>query len=587
MKKHAAFISEVRSRKSDVRSRKPESVLCRLSSVLCRLFSVLCRPSSVLCPLSSVVYPLSSVFFLGAVITLCSQLTPLEASRQFLTGLTVAENRQADLPAPVFASTQVAQAQVTEAMKQSIVHLKTSFYGYEQTQPWRHKDLSKNWACACAVGEYEVLTTAWNVANLAFVKALIYGQNEFVGAKIKVVDYESNLCLIELDPNAVSKPLKPLVFTEDYRKGAEVDFYWLSSDNHLYNGRGYLDRTKVQKTNTSYEKRLHYIAANTSHRTRVGQVYCVGSEPIGIASRSNENKEASLIPAEVINRFLAAVRTENAGTGAADGDYEGFGAVGFTASELLDPAVRSFLKMPASLKTGAYVTDVYNLGTASDVLKKADVILAIDGNTLNSYGQFMHPKYEWLLFHHLVTNKTVGETVLFELWRNGAKIQVQAEVKNFKTSEMLVPYHEYDRQPEYIITGGFILQKLTRGYLARWGEDWTGKVSPHLYHYCRDLAFKPTSERSNIVILSYVLPANINIGYNSLRQIVVKKFNGMAIRSIADILTAQKLNPESKYDVIEFEMDNPMVVIPREQLPAADMFIRKSYGIQKLLNINL
>ncbi|MCH8119901.1 MAG: hypothetical protein IIC00_09260 [Planctomycetes bacterium] len=529
MKKHAAFISEVRSRKSDVRSRKPESVLCRLSSVVC---------------------PLSSVFFLGTVITLCSQLT-------------VAENRQADL---------------TEAMKQSIVYLETSFYGYEQTQPWKHKDLSENWACACAVGEYEVLTTAWNVANLSFVKALIYGQNEFVGAKVKIVDYESNLCLIELDPNALSKPLTPLVFTEDYRKGAEVDFYWLSSDNHLYNGRGYLDRTKVQKTNTSYEKRLHYIVANTSHRTGMGQVYCVGSEPIGIASWSNENKEARLIPAEVINKFLAAV---------ADGDYEGFGAVGFTASELLDPAVRSFLKMPASLKTGTYVTDVYNLGTASDVLKKADVILAIDGNTLNSYGQFMHPKYEWLLFHHLVTNKTVGETVLFELWRNGGKIQVQAEVKNFKASEMLIPYHEYDRQPEYIITGGFILQKLTREYLSRWGDDWTGKVSPHLYHYYRDLAFKPTSERSNIVILSYVLPANINLGYSNLRQIVVKKFNGMTIRSIADILTAQKLNPESKYDVIEFEMDSPVVVIPREQLPAADMFIRKSYGIQKLLNINL
>jgi hypothetical protein len=61
----------------------------------------------------------------------------------------------------------------------------------------------------------------------------------------------------------------------------------------------------------------------------------------------------------------------------------------------------------------------------------------------------------------------------------------------------------------------------------------------------------------------------------------------MTIRSVADILTAQKLNPESKYDVIEFEMDNPAVVIPREQLPAADMFIRRNYGIQKLKNVNL
>jgi len=542
MKNHA------RSQKSEVRGQKSESVLYHLSSVVCFL---------------------SSVLF--AAMTLYPQLT-------------FAENRQTDL---------------TEAMKQSIVYLETSFYGYEQGQPWRHKNLSENWACACAVGEYELLTTAWNVANLAFVKALRYGQNEFISAKIKVIDYECNLCLIELDPNALSEPLRPLIFSEDYQKGAEVDFYWLSSDNHLYNGRGYLDRATVQKTNTSYEKCLHYIVANTSHLTGAGQVYCVGSPinagprskpavggPIGIASWANENKEAGLIPAETINRFLAAARTENAVTGVADEDYEGFGSVGFATSELLDPTMRSFLKMPATLKNGAYVTDVYNLGTASGVLKKADVILAIDAKPLNSYGQFMHPKYEWLDFNYLITSKPVGQTVLFELWRDGKKIQVQAEVKNFKASEMLVPYHEYDQQPEYIITGGFILQKLTREYLKRWGDDWTGKVTPHLYHYYRDFAFKPTSERNNIVILSYVLPAEINLGYNDLRQIVVKKFNGMTIRTIADILTAQKLNPESSYDVIEFEMDNPVIVIPREQLPAADMFISKRYGIQKLLNIN-
>jgi len=575
MKNHA------RSQKSEVRGQKSESVLYHLSSVVCFL---------------------SSVLF--AAMTLYPQLT-------------FAEDRQTDL---------------TEAMKQSIVYLETSFYGYEQSQPWRHKNLSENWACACAVGEYELLTTAWNVANLAFVKALRYGQNEFISAKIKVIDYECNLCLIELDPNALSEPLKPLIFSEDYQKGAEVDFYWLSSDNHLYNGRGYLDRATVQKTNTSYEKRLHYIVANTSHHTGAGQVYCVGSPsnagsrskpavggPIGIACWANENKEAGLIPAETINRFLAAVSDNKSGfiedeaslslskleagspslefPGRASipasttlnvrlTKYEGFGSVGCTTSELLDPAMRSFLKMPTTLKNGAYVTDVYNLGTASGVLKKADVILAIDAKPLNSYGQFMHPKYEWLDFNYLITSKPVGQTVLFELWRDGKKIHLGAEVKSFKASEMLVPYHEYDQQPEYIITGGFILQKLTREYLARWGDDWTGKVTPHLYHYYRDFAFKPTSVRNNIVILSYVLPADINLGYSDLRQIVVKKFNGMTIRNIADILTAQKLNPESSYDVIEFEMDNPVVVIPREQLPAADMFISKRYGIQKLLNIN-
>jgi len=466
---------------------------------------------------------------------------------------------------------------LTEAMKDSIVHLQMSFYGYQQIQPWRHKDVSEKQGYACAVGEYEVLTTAWSVTNLAFVKALRYGQNEFIAAKVKLVDYESNLCLIELDPNAMSKPLKPLVFSEDYPKGAEVDFYWLSSDNYLYDGRGYLDRVRVEQTNISYEKRLHYVVANTSRRTGTGQIYCVGTKPIGIACWSNDDKEAGLIPGEVINRFLAA---------AAKDDYKGFGAIGFAVTELLDPAMRSFLKMPASLKDGVYVTDVYNLGTASDVLKKGDVILAIGGNTLDSYGRFEHPKYEWLDFHHLITSKTVGEKVSLEIWRDGEKMQVRPQVRNFKPSEMLVPYHEYDRQPEYIVTAGFVLQKLTREYLKQWGDGWMGKVSPHLYHYYRDLAYKPTPERSDIVILSYVLPANINLGYKDLGQIIVKKFNGMEIRSIADIVDAQKLNPESKYDVIEFELDNPTVVIPREQLSPANAFISRNYGIDKLRNIN-
>ena len=159
-------------------------------------------------------------------------------------------------------------------------------------------------------------------------------------------------------------------------------------------------------------------------------------------------------------------------------------------------------------------------------------------------------------------------------------------MKNFKADQMLVPYYELDQQPQYVITAGFIIQKLTRQYLKELGADWTGKVPPHMFHYYRDLAFKPTPERSDIVILSYVLPANINLGYKNLGQIIVKKFNGMTIHSIANILTAQKLNPDSKYDVIEFELDNPMVVIPREQLPAADLLIAKTYGIGKLININ-
>jgi hypothetical protein len=466
---------------------------------------------------------------------------------------------------------------LTEAMKDSIVFLETSAHGYNLSEPWKHRDLSQNWACGCAVGPYEVLTTAENVVNLAFAKALRYGQNEFVGAELVAVDYRVNLCLIRLDPNQLNKPLKPLTFVAEYPKGAELDSYWLSADSRLFTGRGHLDRASVETTRTSHGQRLRYVIANTSQRTGKGEVYCAGRSPIGIACWSSRDKEAGLIPAETINGFLEAVRK---------GDYKGFGEVGFAISELLDPAMRSFLKMPASLGGGTYVADVYNLGTGSEVLKKGDVILRIGGHGLDPHGRFKHDKYEWLSFDHLITGKEAGESVLFDIWREGRKEKIQAKVKSFEASEMLVPFHEFDRQPEYVVTAGFVLQKLTVEYMKEFGDDLAGEAPSHLYHYYRDLAFKPTEERRDVVILSYVLPAPINIGYTGLGQIVVSKFNGMKIRSVADILEAQKLNPQSEYDVIEFELNSPSIVISREQLPAANQFVSRNYGIEKLSNVH-
>jgi len=189
------------------------------------------------------------------------------------------------------------------------------------------------------------------------------------------------------------------------------------------------------------------------------------------------------------------------------------------------------------------------------------------------------------MFHHLITSHKVGDDIVFDIWRDGAKQQLHVQAKNFGVGEMLVPYYEYGEQPEYVVTGGFVFQKLTRPFMTNWGKDWEGKVTPHLLHYFKDMAFKPTAQRREIVILSYVLPAQINLGYTDLAQIVVSKFNGMPISRLSDIVMAQKLNPGAKYDVVEFELDNPTVVIPRQQLPQADAMIATSYGIRKAVNV--
>ena len=86
--------------------------------------------------------------------------------------------------------------------------------------------------------------------------------------------------------------------------------------------------------------------------------------------------------------------------------------------------------------------------------------------------------------------------------------------------------------------------------------------------------------------MSMVLPSQFTLGYSGIGQMVVKTYNGMNIHSIEDILKAQTLNPDSLFDVVEFEMDSPTVVIARNQIAPANRFVGTSYGVRKLLNIN-
>ena len=474
-------------------------------------------------------------------------------------------------------SARAGDAEIREAMKGSIVYLEISSYGYDQLRPWKNTDIQQRGGVGCAAGAYQVITPAWNLIDAKLIKAKVSGQNEYIPATIKTIDYEIDLALLELEPNAMKKPLKPIKFADKFQRGDKLNYYWLNPVGEMTTGQGYLDRAELQHSTVSYASFLNMIITNTSQGTATGQVFCDGSTPIGISCWSEDDSKTGLIPAVIINSFLAKAK---------DGNYPGVPAVGFAAEALLDPAMRTYLKMPATMKNGVQVTNVYTIGTGSESLKAGDVILRIDGKELDAYGKFLHPAYDRILFHHLITSHKIGDDIVFDIWRDGSKQQLRVQAKNFDVGQMLVPYYEYGHQPEYVVTGGFVFQKLTRSYLANWGKDWDGKVTPHLLHYLRDMAFKPTAQRREIVILSFVLPAQINLGYTDLSQLVVSKFNGMPISRISDIVKAQKLNPGAKYDVVEFELDNPTVVIPRQQLPQADAMLATSYGIRKAVNVN-
>ena len=289
------------------------------------------------------------------------------------------------------------------ALEPSLVYLDVTAYSYEPFQPWKQPDLVQWIGYGAAVGPYQVITTAWNVRDAAFVKVRRHGQNAFITAEIEVVDYESNLCLLSLDPNSAGGPLAPLTFSDAFEEGADVTAYWLSGAGQVQTARGRLDRAEVQNSTVSYTRSLQLIAKETGKDSGRGRLFMVGGEPIGLACWADNNTgETGLIPGETILAFLAD---------AADGQYAGFAAEGFEARVLRDPALRRYLEMPEDMTDGIYVSKVYTLGTGAEELKPGDVLLTINDQAIDAGGQFAHPVYRQLTYHYLLTRLHAGEPV--------------------------------------------------------------------------------------------------------------------------------------------------------------------------------
>ncbi|MBN1817725.1 MAG: hypothetical protein JW828_10215 [Sedimentisphaerales bacterium] len=463
-------------------------------------------------------------------------------------------------------------------LQNSLVYVEVTAYAYEQFQPWKTPDLTTRSGFGTATGPYEILTTAWNVSDAAFVKLRRHGKNEFLTANVEVVDYESNLCLLTVDPNSAGGPFVPVEFHNIYNDGADLMSYWLSDDGQVKTGRGYLDRAEVLPSTVSYTRFLNWIAGNTGKSSGRGRLYTLGETAIGIACWANtENGETGLIPSETINSFLLDAR---------EGEYVGFAAEGFECNVLRNPDLRRFLKIPPEMSNGIYVRKVYTLGTGSQELHIDDVILSIDGMEIDATGQFKHDVYGQIAYHHLFSMHRSGDRIPVTVWRNGQRLDLDLKAVNFDASEMLIPYYEYDISPEYIVTGGYIFQKLTKNYLSMWGDDWSGKVPPHLYHYYRQAMFIPTNERKDIVLLSYVFPHQINLGYHSLGRLVVKECNGIPITRLSDILVAMETSSQESFHTFTFEQDYPTVVIPKDQLELANTQISALYGIERLSRIH-
>ena len=215
---------------------------------------------------------------------------------------------------------------------------------------------------------------------------------------------------------------------------------------------------------------------------------------------------------------------------------------------------RQWLKLPDD-QGGIYISAVRKNGAAQAAgVRKGDVLLAFDGHAIDRRGYYQHADYGSIGWGHLARGEhSVGDSVTLSLIREGKALEVKATLTREEEQARLVPNYTFDRAPNYLVKGGFIFQELTLPMLQAFGEDWRSRAPLKLLDVFENPEkYQERGER--IIFLSAVIPTPATVGYESLRNLIVRKVNGKDIRNMRSLIEAFKGNLGELHS-IEFDDD--------------------------------
>ena len=252
-----------------------------------------------------------------------------------------------------------------------------------------------------------------------------------------------------------------------------------------------------------------------------------------LLSYDSKNQVTTILPGPIIEHFLKDF---------ADGEYEGFPGLGMEFQVTLDGQLRDYLGMKPD-SPGVLVTAVIKGASAEKAgLKKGDILLAINGQTIDARGDYKDPRYGALSSSHIVRgNAYVGDDFELKVIREGKEEMLKGKLTRKNPDDYLVTPYRFDKGPRYILNGGLLFQELSRPYLDSFGEQQTeNSALLRLSHIARHPDELEEAGLKKLVFLSTVLPTPSAQGYDQLGGIVVNKVNGQTVGDLKDLDAAFK-----------------------------------------------
>lgn len=419
--------------------------------------------------------------------------------------------------------------------------------------PWQRKRQYSSSSSGFVISGRRVLTNAHSVEHYTQVKLKKRGSDTKYLATVLAIGTECDIALLTVSDDEFWEGVSPVEFGKlpALQDAVTVVGYPIGGDTISVTS-GVVSRIEILSyVHGSTELLGLQIDAAINSGNSGGPAFNDKGSCVGIAFQSLKHEDAEnigyVIPTPVITHFIQDYER--------NGAYTGFPILNVEWQKMENPDLRIAMGMKSDQK-GVRVRRIDPTAPESKVLRPSDVILSFDGVDIANDGTVPFRHGERIGFSYLISQKYTGDKAEIKVLRDSAMHTFNIKLG---THRRLIPAHSKGRPPAYYIVAGFVFTTVSVPYLrSEYGKEYEYEAPVKLLD--KLLHAMPQSQDEELVVVSQVLVADINIGYEEIVNTQVLAFNGNPVRNLKSLAS---MVDSCKDEFMKFDLDYDQIVVLR------------------------
>ena len=458
------------------------------------------------------------------------------------------------------------------AVYQSVLRIEAATQVPDYQTPWNSGRFGGGIGTGFIIGKNQILTNAHVVSNARRVLITVHGSPQKYPAKVDFIAHDCDLALLSVENFEDFKSFPTFTFGDVPQLESQVRVIgYPIGGERLSVTRGVVSRIDFQPYSHSRADSHLVVQIDAAiNPGNSGGPVVQDNKVVGVAFQGLRQADNTgyVIPTPVIRRFLKDIE---------DGKYDHYADLGITEFPLYNPAMRKAIGLPNDNK-GVLITNVIPTSSTDGVLQAGDVLLSLDGKSVDSAGM-VDIDGEKVNLNEIIERKFAGDQVAVRYLRDGSWNDVDVTLKPLHWSRMYAI--EYEKSPRYMVFAGLVFQPLDTNLFA--SSKFDDVTVRRLY---TDYVPKGLFEKhKDIVVLTRIESDPVTSQLGEFSGFVVHKINGVEVTDLKH--AHQLLHPSEtpEFHVIELFGAKRPVIIPSASVEDANKRVQQSYGISRMLNL--